>query len=639
MFNKDYFVAKDNDLEVFTNEFEKYQEWFLNFIKENKGIKVKEFLEEDLKNSKSKDGTNIGNKYNLLSSIQQNEKVNEIYKQINILYNNFYSPLGQNKDYFDFISSLIPENELEEEIKYRYLKTFENSGFNLPVEKQKRLNEIKELLNLKTIDYSENIVNSKKEWKYKISEDLKNELTELELKYCVEENGELFLTYNQGAFQDIISKSKSELLRKVIYEAMKYPASNKSNYDNSNITNEILSLKKEYAKIIGHERYTDLALDRRMASSYEEILMFLNRIKEKVKPLAKKESNDLSDFAKKEFGINNLEKWNRAFYEAIKKEKTLNYKYKMECEYFPEDTVFKGVFDLVTKLFGFNFVLDKETFNLPYEDTQCFRVYEGEKLKAYLIVDMYEREGKDYGAWVSCLEPVLKNEPGLISLCCCVNKKEIGLKIDDINTFLHEMGHAIHHFSSESEYDSFSGTSGFARDAVEIPSQMLEQYSYNKNFLREISCHYKTKEKIPEDKLEILVSLKNYNIGSHYSRQLVFAMYDINIFHEFNGDVFDYYKEVANEILPINVDEDTNFPNTFSHIFAGGYSAGYYGYMWADVYSIDAYLHILEDEIQNANKFKEEFLRKGSSILPKNLYLKFKGKDVNIDDFFSYYGV
>jgi len=639
MFNKEYFVAKENDLEIFTNEFEKYKEWFLNYIKENKGITVKKFLEDDQLNSKSPDNTNIGNKYFLLSSIKQSDKVNEIYKEINKIYNDFYSPLGQNKEYFDFIKSLIPENKLEEEIKYRYLKMCENSGFSLPEADQKRLNEIKEELNLKSVDFNENIVKSKKDWKFKIDEKLKEELSDLELKYCTELNGELFLSYNQGAFQDILTKSNSEKLRKVVYEAMKYPASEKSNYNNKETTNKILSLKKEYAKILGHKRYTDLALDRRMASSYEEISSFLNKIKDKVKPLAKKESKSLDDFVLNEFKISNLQKWDRAFYEAIKKEKTLNYKYKMECEYFPEEKVFKGVFDLVTKLFGFTFILDKESFILPYEDTLCFRVYEKDKLKAYLIVDMYERDAKDYGAWVSCLEPVMKDEPGLISLCCTVNKKEVGLKIDDINTFLHEMGHAIHHFSSESEYSSFSGTNGFARDAVEIPSQMLEQFSYNKKFLKEISCHYKTEDKISDSMLDILISLKNYNIGSHYSRQLVFALYDLNLYHDFTGDIFDYYKKVANEILPLNVDEDTNFPNTFSHIFSGGYSAGYYGYMWADVYSIDAYLHILNDEISNANKFKEEFLRKGSSVSPKNLYLNFKEKDVNIDDFFSYYGV
>ena len=637
MFDKNYFVINKEDKENFDKSFSKYKYWFLSFVKNTRNITLKEYIK--LTDEKYKIVGDIENKYSLLSNIKKTDEFLELDKHISQVRMEFFSPLSQNKDYYDFVESLITENELEVEIKSRYMKSFENSGFNLSKEEQDKLNKLKEELNLETIKYNENIIKSKKEWKKKIPSNVVSLLSKKELSYCIEIEDQFYLIFNQNTLYDILAESKVDWFRKVAYEALKYPASAASNYDNTETTKTILKLKKEIASILGYKNYTELALDRRMAKSYEEITEFLSKIESKVKHLAKEESESLNDFALKEFDLDKINKWDRSFYGTIKKEKLLNYKYKMECPYFPEKSVFEGVFDLVTELFGFTFVKDTETFILPYDDTECYKVYDKDKFKAYLIVDMYERPEKENGAWVSTLEPVLKDKPGLISLCCNINKKEVGLEISDVNTLLHEMGHAIHNFSSDSEYSNFAGTNSFSRDAVEIPSQMLEQFAYNRDFIKRISSHYQTQEKIPDSMVDSIIQSKNYNIGGHYSRQLLFALFDINLYHDFNGDILEYYRELSNSILPIEVDEDTNFPNTFSHIFSGGYSAGYYGYMWADIYSIDAYLHILNNPKENALKFKDEFLKKGSSLLPKELYNNFKSEDVNINDFFKYYNV
>jgi peptidyl-dipeptidase Dcp len=637
MFDKNYFVTDKKDKKNFDRSFNVYKHWLLALVKETRNLSIKEYIK--LVNDKSKVVDDIENKYSLLSNIKKTDDVLSLSKYMSQVQTEFFSPLSQSKDYYDFIESLVTENELEVEIKSRYLKSFENSGFNLPVDKQAELNKLKEELNLETIKYSENIIKSKKEWKRNVPESILNVLSEKELSYLIETDGKKYLIFNQNTLHDILSESKIDWLRKAAYEALKYPASAISNYDNTETTKTILRLKKNISSILGYEYFTELALDKRMATSYEEITGFLSKIEDKVKHLAKQESDALNEFALKEFNLEKINKWDRSFYGTIKKEKLLNYKYKMECPYFPEKVVFKGVFDLITELFGFTFEKDTETFILPYDDTECYKVYDNDKFKAYLIVDMYERPEKEQGAWVSTLEPVLKDKPGLISLCCNINKNEVGLDIGSINTLLHEMGHAIHNFSSDSEYSNFAGTNSFSRDAVEIPSQMLEQFAYNRDFIKSMSSHYETQEKIPDSMVDSIIQSKNYNIGSHYSRQLVFALFDINLYHDFDGDILEYYKKLSNSILPIEVDEDTNFPNTFSHIFSGGYSAGYYGYMWADIYSVDAYLHLLEKPKENALRFKNEFLKKGSSLLPKELYQNFKKEDVNINDFFRYYNV
>jgi oligopeptidase A len=487
--------------------------------------------------------------------------------------------------------------------------------------------------------FSKNLIDSKKEWSYTLTPEVKVTLSEKDLESFKEIDGELVMKFNQNAMGDIMVKSPSDELKQIIYEASGYPGSPRSNFDNTEVTKNILSLKQQIAAIMGYKSYTEMALEDRMAPTYDVVTNFLGRIKEKMQPLAKVEYEALNQFAKNEFGVDTIPKWNRGFYGNIKKEKLLNYEFNMERPYFNKDRVFEGVFNLVEKLFGFTFVKDTEAFDLPYEDSECFKVYEGDVLKARLIVDMYERELKGSGAWVSCLSGVTLDEVGLVSLCCNINKKDIGMDIDEIVTFLHEMGHAVHHFSSKVQYSDMAGTSGMARDAVEIPSQMLEQFAYDPEFLMSVSGHVETGEKIPQVMLNSIIASKNYNVGSMYARQLVLATFDINLYNTFEGDITDFYKSIANEILPSKVDDDTSFPNTFGHIFAGGYSAGYYGYMWADIYSVDAFMHVIEDKEKNAIKFKKEFLEKGSSVEPLKLYDNFRGQEVSIDNFLSYYGV
>jgi len=637
MYSKDFFVVKDTDFEDFKNALVKYKDWLLSYIESDKGVTISKFIEDNNNQYEAIDV--IFNKYGYLSSVKNTDEVAETFKEMISEYEQFANPLGQNQKYFEFTESLVTESDVDVRLKERYLKSFKDSGLNLDKESQLKLNNLRELLSKAGLEYNENIINSKKEWSYELTPEIKTELTEDELSLFEEVDNKLVLKYNQNAMGDILVKSKSSAFKKIIYDAFNYPASSKSNFDNTEVTKEILRLKQEIAQILGYKYYTELALKDRMAGSFETVSSFLDSIKEKVKPLALNEFNQLNDFIKNEHGKDSVEKWERSYYANLKKEKELKYEFNMERPFFPQDKVFEGVYSLINKLFGFNFVKDTETFELPYEDTECYRVYEGETLKAYLIVDMYERPLKSAGAWVSGMNTVTDSNVGLIALCCNINKKDVGLDISEINTLLHEFGHAVHHFSSKVKFNDMAGTSGMARDAVEIPSQMLEQYAYNRDYLKSLSSHFETGAGISEDMLDAIIKSKDYNIGSHYSRQLVFASFDINVYHDFKGDIADFYKSIANGILPMNVDSETNFTNTFTHIFGGGYSAGYYGYMWADVYSIDAYMHVLDNELENASTFKKEFLEKGSSVDAKELYKAFRGQDVSLDKFLSYYNI
>lgn len=637
MFSKDLFEPKANDKETFLAVFESYKLWIYDYIKNNKGIKFKDYKKEE--DIQSKALSDIFIRYSYLSSVKKTDEISDFYEFMVMEYEKHSDPFSQDPEHYEFIKSLVTENETEERLKKRYLESFEKSGINLPKEKQDELNAISQELSSAQMLFSKNLIDSKKEWSYTLTPEVKATLSEKDLEAFKEVDGQLVMKFNQNTMGDLMVKSTSDELKKIIYEASGYPGSPRSNFDNTEVTKKILNLKQSIATIMGYKSYTEMALEDRMAPTYETVATFLNRIKEKMQPLAKVEYEALNSFVKEEFGLDDIPKWNRSYYGNIKKEKLLKYEFNMERPYFNKDRVFEGVFKLVEKLFGFTFVKDNESFNLPYEDTECFKVYEGNVLKARLIVDMYERELKGSGAWVSGMSGVTLDDVGLVSLCCNINKKDIGMDIDEIVTFLHEMGHAVHHFSSKVQYSDMAGTSGMARDAVEIPSQMLEQFAYDTEFLLSVSSHIETGEKIPQSMLDAIIASKNYNVGSMYARQLVLATFDINLYNTFDGDITEFYKSIANEILPAKVDEDTSFPNSFGHIFAGGYSAGYYGYMWADIYSVDAFMHVIEDKEKNAIKFKREFLEKGSSVEPLKLYDNFRGQEVNIDNFLTYYGV
>jgi len=637
MFNKDLFEPKATDKETFLSVFENYKLWIYDYIKNNKGIKFKDYKKEEDIQSKALSDMFI--RYSYLSSVKKTDETSDFYEFMIKEYEKHSDPFSQDPEHYEFIKSLITENETEERLKKRYLESFEKSGINLPKDKQDELNAISQELSSAQMLFSKNLIDSKKEWSYVLTPEVKATLSETDLEAFKEIDGQLVMKFNQNTMGDLMVKSTSDELKKILYEASGYPGSPRSNFDNTEVTKKILNLKQSIANIMGYKSYTEMALEDRMAPTYETVAQFLNRIKEKMQPLAKVEYEALNRFVKQEFGINDIPKWNRSYYGNIKKEQLLKYEFNMERPYFNKERVFEGVFNLVEKLFGFTFVKDTESFNLPYEDTECFKVYEGDVLKARLIVDMYERELKGSGAWVSGMSGVTLDDVGLVSLCCNINKKDIGMDIDEIVTFLHEMGHAVHHFSSKVQYSDMAGTSGMARDAVEIPSQMLEQFAYDTEFLLSVSSHIETGEKIPQSMLDAIIASKNYNVGSMYARQLVLATFDINLYNTFDGDITEFYKSIANEILPSRVDEDTSFPNTFGHIFAGGYSAGYYGYMWADIYSVDAFMHVIEDKEKNAIKFKREFLEKGSSVEPLKLYDNFRGQEVNIDNFLTYYGV
>lgn len=638
MINKNYFVINDTDKEDFDNHFSNYKKELMLILESKKAFDYEEFSK--ISDSLFEPVDLIMNKYGLLDNIKKSKHVTELSEYMMEQVQDFFSPLMQNKDYFGFIKTLKVNDFYDEVSKTKSIKSFEKNGLSLSESDQEKLNNnSKEAMKL-SILYSDNIVNSKKEWLYHLTEELKNTLTEKELSYFEKSDEGFILKYKDNDFSKILQESSNRELKKIVYDAINYPASSKSSYDNTPLLSKILELRKQRSEILGKGFFTNLVLEDRMAKKPENVTEFLSKMHTVMYPLAVSENEQLLAYGKDVLGFDDIQPYDRSYISTKYKEEKFNYINDSERKYFKVDVAYKGCFELAEKLFGFTFIKRDDVFKLPYEDTDCYEVLDGGVSRGFMIVDLYERPDKIPGAWVSGIEAPTTSSLGIISLNCNFNKKDIGLNLGEINTLLHELGHALHLFSSIVKYSGQSGTNGIAWDAVEIPSQMLEQFSYDRDFVKSLSWNEEEQSQIPDSLLDSLIDMKNYMIGTHYVRQIGFGLFDINIHNGFDSskDITEYYKELINSLSPVAVREDTSFPNTFSHIFAGGYASGYYGYMWADIYSIDAYLHI-KDNIENALKFKNEFLRHGSSKEALDLYLNFRGQEVQTDKFLNYYNV
>lgn len=637
MISKDYFVANPSDRQTFDEAFSNYKVWHKSNLKNSFGSHLEEH--SILDDKQFLPVSELLDKYSFLNSIQKSEEVTSLFEYMVAEINDYFNPLGQSQAEYDFMKSLVTVDNYDEVIKQRSLDNFENQGLNLPESDKARLNEIQKELSQLGITYSNNLVQSKKEWKHAISEAEYLVLSKEDQQYFKKEEDQWVLSYNMNDFSDILVRSENSHLRQIAYEASGFLGSPASSFDNSELVYRIIELRKELASLLGKADYTEVALRRRMAKDFDTVDTFLTSLRDRLKPLAKRELSDLHQFVKEHYGLESLNRWDYGFYSNKKKEKELNLIFDQERPYFPEQKALSGAFSLINKLFDITFERDDSLLVKPHDDIQVYKVFDKGALKSLLVVDLYERENKQGGAWVSGMIPPTRDSVGLVALVCNFDRKKVGLSLGEVNTLLHEFGHAVHHFSSTTKYQNLAGTSGMARDAVEIPSQMLEQFTYNEDFLREISSHYQTGESIPEAMIKTLIASKNYGIGGFYSRQIAFALFDIRLHHGFEGDIHQLYRDIANDTLPLSVDPSTTFPNNFSHIFAGGYSAGYYGYLWSDVYSVDSYLYIIEDLANNARSFKEKFLSHGSSQSPEVLYESFRGQPVDMERFISYYGI
>ena len=590
-----------------------------------------------------------------LNSAETSDEMQKIAQEVTPLLTEFGNDIALNEDLFKRVKAvyenranvnLTTEQATLLDKKY---KGFARNGALLSEDKKTRLREIDTELGKLQLTFGENTLAETNNFQLHITNeaDLKGlpdgaKEAAADLAKTKNETGWMF-TLDFPSYIPFVTYIENRELRKKIAISYGKKAFQNNEYNNEEITKKIVALRHERAILLGYETHAHFVLEERMAQNPTKVLSFLNDILEKAKPAAKREFEQLSAFAKELDGIEHLEKWDSAYYSEKLKQKLFNLDDEALKPYFKLENVLNGAFTIAEKLFGitFNEVFDIDKY---HEDVQTFEVLdENKNLVAIFYTDFFPRKGKRNGAWMTSFKPQYikegTNERPHVSNVCNFTPptatKPSLLTFNEVTTLFHEFGHGLHGMLANTTYPSLSGTSVFW-DFVELPSQVMENWCYEPEALALFAKHYETGEIIPQEYVEKIKESASFLEGMATLRQLSFGLLDME-YHGKNqtienvkafekqamGDT-SLYPDVAENCMSVS----------FSHIFQGGYSSGYYSYKWAEVLDADAFAYFQENGIFNkevATKFKDNVLSKGGTDHPMTLYKKFRGQEPKPD--------
>ena len=527
---------------------------------------------------------------------------------------------------------------------------FIRSGANLTPEQKERFRQISAEMSVLTLRFSQNNLKETNAYELALQADQLDGLPESALHayaQTAQEKGKEghIVTLQAPSFVPFMKYSQHRELREQLFMAYNTQCTHDNEYNNMEIVKKLVNLRLERAQLLGFQTAADYVLTRRMAEKSENVYKLLNQLLEAYTPTAHKEVEEVQALAKELEGEDfQLMPWDWAYYSEKLKEKKFNLNEEALRPYFELNNVISGVFGLATRLYGISFQENKE-IPVYHPDVTAYEVFDKDgSFLAVLYADFHPRTGKRSGAWMTSYKEQWKDENGNsrphISVVMNFTKpsgdKPALLSFGEVNTFLHEFGHALHGMFANTTYQSLSGTNVYW-DFVELPSQIMENFAIEKDFLNTFAKHYETGENIPEEMIQRLVDASNFNVAYACLRQLSFGLLDMAWYtrtEPFEGDVRSYEKQAWSQTQILPSCKETCMTVQFSHIMAGGYSAGYYSYKWAEVLDADAFSLFQEKGIFNpevANSFREHVLSKGGTEHPMTLYKRFRGQEPGID--------
>ncbi|NDL71985.1 oligopeptidase A [Vreelandella alkaliphila] len=543
------------------------------------------------------------------------------------------------------------------------LRDFRLAGVDLPADKKARYGEIQARLSTLSNQFSNNVLDSTQAWHKDIKhlDELagvpESALDTLKAAADAKEIDGYRITLDFPSFFPVISYADSRELRREVYTAFITRASDQGpvagKFDNSPILEEILVLRQELAQLLGFDTYADYSLATKMADSPEQVLDFLNELARRAVPQAKEEFAELSDFARDELGIESLAPWDVTYASEKLREARHAISQEQLRPYFPAPRVVDGLFQVVERLFG---VRVEEAPDVPryHDDIQFFRITEQGKPVAGFYLDLYARESKRGGAWMADCRVRRQTENGLqlpVAFLTCnftapVGGKPALLTHDEVTTLFHEFGHGLHHMLTKQDIADISGINGVAWDAVELPSQFMENYCWEREGLDLLAKHVETGEPLPAELLERLQAAKNFQSAMGMVRQIEFSLFDLRLHHELEAprahDVQTLLDNVRSATSVVPVVNFNRFQNSFGHIFAGGYAAGYYSYKWAEVLSADAWSAFEEEGIfdpATGLRFRQEILEQGGAREAAELFRAFRGREPSVEPLLRHSGI
>ncbi|OJY24976.1 MAG: oligopeptidase A, partial [Legionella sp. 40-6] len=465
-------------------------------------------------------------------------------------------------------------------------------------------------------------------------------------------------TLEYPSYQAVMTYADDRLLREEIYQAFVTRASdqgpNAGTYDNTPLMNEILTLRQEQAQLLGFPHYAALSLATKMADSTTQVMSFMNDLVGKAQAQAKQEFNELKDFAQKEWQLE-LQPWDMAYVTEKRRQALYELSQEELRPYFPLPKVMTGIFKIIKNLYGME-MEEIKGVDVWHPDVRCYGVVdEHNQLRGYIYTDLFARPNKHSGAWMDSLQSRRKLDTGHIqlpiaTLTCNFAKasanKPAMLSHDELTTLFHELGHCLHHILTQVDYLSVSGIHGVEWDAVELPSQFFENWCWEKSALALLTAHVDSQEPLPSVLFERLLAAKNFQSAMAMLRQMEFALFDFRIHQEFKPGnesiVADVLAAVRQQTSVSPIAPYNRFQHSFSHIFGGGYAAGYYSYSWAEVLSSDAFSRFEEEGVLNpmtGHDFLHQILEVGGSLKAADAYVKFRGRPATVDALLRHNGI
>lgn len=467
------------------------------------------------------------------------------------------------------------------------------------------------------------------------------------------------LTLDYPCFSAVITYADDRALRQRLHEAYFTRASDQGpsagKWDNTSLMERIMAIRHEMANLVGYDNFAKRSLAKKMVKTPDEVMKFLTELAQKTKPHAEKEWEALKAFAKAEYGIDKLEPWDITYYSEKLRQKNFAISQEAIREYFPAPVVIAGLFKVVNRLYGLT-IKENKHVETWHPDVQFFEIRdENEDLRGMFYLDLYARNEKRGGAWMDDARVMRRLENGKLQhpvayLTCNFREPLAGkpslLTHDEVITLFHEFGHGLHHMLTKIEYPGVSGINGVPWDVVEVPSQFMENWCWQNEALQFLSSHYQTHEPLSSEWLEKMHRAKNFQSAMMLIRQLEFSLFDFRIHLEYDpakgGRIYEILQDVREQYSVLPQAPYARFAHGFSHIFAGGYSAGYYSYLWAEVLACDAFSKFETDGIFNAStgrRFLEKVLEKGGSVEPEIWFKDFRGRAPILEPFLKSHGL
>jgi oligopeptidase A len=577
----------------------------------------------------------------------------------------YWTELGQNQALFEKYKQLAASpafaalSPARKKIVENAVRDFRLGGAELPAQKKARYAAIQEELARTSSRFSENILDATKAFSLAVGEKriagIPQDVLEAAREAAEKDGKEGWkFTLHAPSYLPVLQYADDRSLRETMYRESVTRASEfgKPEWDNTALMARIVELRREIAQLLGYNSYAEVSLVPKMADSPQQVLAFLDDLAQKSRPFAEKDVAELREFARAELGLEKLESWDVAYASEKLRVKRYSFSDQEVKQYFPEEVALQGLFRVAETLYGIR--ISPAKARTWHEDVRFFEIRDtGGKLVGQFYMDLYARDTKRGGAWMD--DAITRRRKGAelqtpVAYLTCNFSRPVGGKPalfthDEVLTLFHEFGHGLHHLLTRVEDLGVSGINGVEWDAVELPSQFMENFCWEWDVLRHMTKHVETGKPLPRELFDKMVAAKNFQSGLAMLRQIEFAEFDMRLHSDFDPSsrtALQLLEEVRDKVAVLRPPAYNRFPNNFSHIFAGGYAAGYYSYKWAEVLSADAYAFFEENgvlEPRVGERFRDEILAVGGSRPAAESFRAFRGRDPSVEPLLRHNGM